>query len=463
VAGGAHPGGMALAASDTNAWSTDMGRLPILTLLAGLSLAGVADLVAAAALRTFYVSPAGDDEADGSAAAPWKTLQRAAQSPRPGDLIVVRPGRYAGFVLGWDGAQNGTAADPITFRAEPGAIIESRNLRTPDGINIEGASHIVIEGFEVLNAGSITRAGIRSVLNRGVVIRGNRIDNAGRWGILTGFSDDLLIEGNVTSRAQIEHGIYVSNACVNPIVRGNQVWGNAANGIHMNGDASQGGNGLILNALVEKNVIYGNGRQGGSGINADGVQNSRFLNNVLFDNRASGISLYRIDGADGSKNNLVAHNTIVMAADARWALNIQNGSTGNTVLNNVLYNNHPFRGSLDISSDSLPGLMSDYNAAMDRFTIDGGAVRTLAQWRQTAGQDLHSLVATPAAMFVDAAGNDYRLLGTSPARDAGFTRSDVRDDRDGNPRPLGPNSDIGAYEFAPAAGLPAPTQLRVLQ
>jgi hypothetical protein len=231
----------------------------------------------------------------------------------------------------------------------------------------------------------------------------------------------------------------------------------------MNGDASQGGNGLILNALVEKNVIYGNGRLGGSGINADGVQNSRFLNNVLFDNHASGISLYRIDGADGSKNNLVAHNTIVMAADARWALNIQNGSTGNTVLSNVLYNSHPFRGSLDISSDSLPGLMSDYNAVMDRFTIDGGAVRTLAQWRQTAGQDLHSLVATPAAVFVDAAGNDYRLLETSPARDAGLTRSDVRDDRDGNPRPLGPNSDIGAYEFAPAAGLPAPTQLRVLQ
>jgi hypothetical protein len=439
-----------------------MRRLPICSFLVSLLFLGVADLTAAAALRTFYVSPAGDDAADGSAAAPWKTLQRAAQNPRPGDLIVVRPGRYAGFVLGWDGPQNGTAADPITFRAEPGAIIESRNLRTPDGINLEGASYIVIEGFEVLNAGSITRAGIRSVLNRGVVIRGNRIDSAGRWGILTGFSDDLLIERNVTSRAQIEHGIYVSNACVNPIVRGNQVWGNAANGIHMNGDLSQGGNGLIVNALVEKNVIYGNGRQGGSGINADGVQGSRFLNNVLYDNHASGISLYRIDGADGSKNNLVAHNTIVMAADARWALNIQNGSTGNTLVNNILYNNHASRGSLDISADSMAGLSSDYNVVMDRFTVDGGSVRTLAQWRQSTGQDQHSLVATPAALFANAADNDYRLLAASPAREAGITRDDLREDRDGNPRPLGPSADIGAYEFVPA-GLPAPTQLRVLE
>jgi hypothetical protein len=103
------------------------------------------------------------------------------------------------------------------------------------------------------------------VTNRGVVIRNNQVDNAEHWSILTGFSNDLLIENNVTSRSQIEHGIYVSNACVNPIVRNNQVWGNAANGIHMNGDLSQGGNGLIVNALVEKNVIYDNGRLGGSG------------------------------------------------------------------------------------------------------------------------------------------------------------------------------------------------------
>ena len=132
----------------------------------------------------------------------------------------------------------------------------------------------------------------------------------------------------------------------------------------MNGDVSQGGNGLIVNALVEKNVIYDNGRQGGSGINADGVQNSRFINNLLYNNHASGISLYRIDGAAGSTNNLIAHNTITMASDARWALNIQNGSTGTSVVNNILHNNHAFRGSIDISADSLPGFSSNHNVVM---------------------------------------------------------------------------------------------------
>jgi len=394
-----------------------------------------------APLRTFYVATTGDDTANGSVATPWRTLQRAAQNVVPGDLIIVRPGRYAGFVLGWDSPQNGTAANPITFQGEPGAVIEARNLRTADGINLEGASYIVIEGFAIANGGTITRAGIRSVINQHVVIRNNQVDQAGRWGILTGFSDNVTIENNITSRSQIEH------SSVNAIVRNNQVWGNAANGIHMNGDLSQGGNGLILNALVDKNVIYDNGRQGGSGINGDGVQNSKILNNVLYNNHASGISLYRIDGADGARNNLVAHNTIIMAADGRWALNIQNGSTGNRAFNNILYNNHPFRGSIDISTDSLVGLISDYNVTMERFATDGETVLNLAEWRQNSGQDQHSLVAVPSALFVNAAGSDYHLTANSPARDAGVIRADVPADREGTTRPMGPTSDIGAYEF----------------
>ncbi|TKB68050.1 MAG: hypothetical protein E8D47_00815 [Nitrospira sp.] len=409
-----------------------------------------------APLHSFYVATTGDDNAIGSAAAPWRTLQRASENVLPGDLIIVRPGRYVGFALGWDGPQNGTTANPITFQGEPGAIIDQRNGRTADGINLEGASYIVIEGFSIQNGGTITRAGIRSVTNQGVVIRNNQIDNAGRWGILTGFSDDVTIENNVTSRSQIEHGIYVSNSCVNPIVRNNRVWGNAGNGIHMNGDLSQGGNGLILNALVEKNVIYDNGRSGGSGINGDGVQSSKIQNNVLYNNHASGISLYRIDGADGAKNNLVAHNTILMAADGRWALNIQNSSTGNRVANNVLFNLHSFRGSIDISSDSLAGFTSDYNVVMERFTTDGGTVLNLAQWRQNTGQDQHSLIATPAVLFVDAAGNDYHITTNSPARDAGIVLTDVTADRDGTVRPMGATSDIGAYEFRSTADTTSP-------
>ena len=33
----------------------------------------------------------------------------------------------------------------ITFRGDPGAIVDAQNPTTPDGINLEGASYVVIE------------------------------------------------------------------------------------------------------------------------------------------------------------------------------------------------------------------------------------------------------------------------------------------------------------------------------
>jgi List-Bact-rpt repeat protein len=144
----------------------------------------------------------------------------------------------------------------------------------------------------------------------------------------------------------------------------------------------------------------------------------------------------------------------VQASDARWALNIQNASTGNVVRNNILYNLHPSRGSIDISADSLPGFVSDSNVVMDRFSTDGGSTRlTLAAWRSATGQDLHSIIATPAMLFVDVAASDYHLSATSPARDAGAMLATVTEDLEGAARPQGTASDIGAYEF-PAAATP---------
>ena len=68
---------------------------------------------------------------------------------------------------------------------------------TPDGINLEGADYVKVDGFRVDNAtGTITRAGIRSVTNQGVIISHNVCDRSGTWGIFTGFSQDVLIEGN---------------------------------------------------------------------------------------------------------------------------------------------------------------------------------------------------------------------------------------------------------------------------
>jgi parallel beta-helix repeat protein len=196
-----------------------------------------------------------------------------------------------------------------------------------------------------------------------VTIRNITTSNNGVWGIFTGHVNDLLIESNTASGSVDQHGIYVSNSGDRPVIRNNVLFNNHDNGIHMNGDLSQGPptDGIISGAIVSGNIIYNNGTGGGSGINMDGVQNSRVENNLLYNNHASGISLYSIDGAAGSTGNLVVNNTIIEASDARWALNILDGSTNNTARNNILLNNHPNRGAINISSDSLPGFVSDYN------------------------------------------------------------------------------------------------------
>ena len=365
------------------------------------------------ALSTFHVAPTGNDANVGSVGCAWATLQKAAQSVRAGDTVNVASGNYAGFDL-WT---SGTASQPIVFHAEPGVVVNARNPRTTDGINLEGASYVTIEGFTVVG---VPRAGIRSVLNEHVTIRNNVADRNGVWGIFSGFSEDLLIENNVTSRSQTQHGIYVSNSGDRPIIRNNVSFGNDDCGIHMNGDASQGGDGIISGALVENNTLYDNGRGGGAAINADGVQSSRFQNNLLYNNHASGIALFRQDGGGGSSNNIVVNNTIVNAADSRFALYMHGGSTGNTLHNNIFYNNHPSRGSFDVGSDSLSGLNSDYNVLMNRILVDDAfPMSTLAQWQTASGQDRHSLVLAPAQLFVNPLAGDYHLLPASLAISAG--------------------------------------------
>jgi hypothetical protein len=415
------------------------------------ALAVVFSLLAPARLwaATYYVAANGNDAAAGDMNAPWATLQRAADTVKAGDEVLVLPGSYAGFYL----ETSGNAGAEIAFKAQPGVTIASENGETPDGINLEGASYVLVEGFTV---DGMERAGLRAVLGDHVTLRNNHADGNGRWGILTGFVDDLLVEGNYTSGSIIEHGIYVGNSGDRPIIRGNVVWNNSRNGIHINGDAEQGGDGIISNAIVEANTIYGNGADGGSGINCDGVQDSLIVNNLIYDSHASGISLYRIDGGGPSTGNLVVNNTVLIADNGRWALNIMNDSGDNHAFNNIFFNQHASRGAISLCGPGCAdGFESDYNIVLDRFTADDGTLLSLTDWRTTTGQDAHSIVCDANVVFVDVAMSDFRVTEKSAARDVGTGLNAPSADHDGNARPNGAAVDIGAFEFCGDACTPA--------
>jgi len=424
-----------------------------------LALAAFASITAHAA--TFYVSPTGSNTNAGSESSPWLTIQHAADAIAAGDTVIVTPGTYAGFNV----TKSGLPGLRTVFSAQPGVVINTAASGSHlSRINLDTVSHIVIEGFEVIgsNDASSSREGIRIVAplaagSRDIVIRNNNIHHNRLRNILTGFVGDLRIENNTVSNAYVEHGIYVSNSADNHVIRGNVSYANRGSGIQINADGTLGGDGIITNALVEGNRIYGNGAGGGSGINLDGVQNSVIQNNLLYDNHASGISLFRIDGSAASTGNLVVNNTIINADDGRWALNIQDESSGNTVLNNILFSLHAARGAIDIDAASLAGFVSDHNILEDRFA--SGSFIDIAAWRALTGDDANSSTVTLAqltALFANYAGQDFRLADGSTAIDDGFAslfngvlKHAPLYDLLGAARPAGAGFDVGAFETQP--------------
>jgi len=436
-------------------------------------LAGLIGLAlqSAGAAATLHVSIDGSDENAGTKDKPWATLQRAVDAAQPGDTILVSPGVYAGCVI----RRSGRPEAPSVLKAEgPGVHIdrlgpENRRRSVIEvGTHGQVVEHWVVDGFEVSGA---PRWGINLGRTQYVTVQNCRVHDCGLTGIFTSFSDHVTIQFN-ESYDNHEHGIYHSNSGDYPVIRGNRSHHNDGCGIHMNGDRNMGGDGLISHALVERNIIWENGRAGGSAINCDGVSDSIIRNNLCYDNHASGISLYAIDASEGSSRNEVCHNTVVMGPDGRWVLNIpwwrrRSAPIGNRVENNIFYTSNSETGAILIwGEQALAG--SDHNLVVGRFAADGiipeeteiapmgmegGAelrpaeggrgVIGLKEWQQL-GWDVHSLEATPEKLFVNAAEHDYRLRAGSPAIGAGKALPEVTEDLLGRPRDK-TRADVGCY------------------
>ncbi|TCO41308.1 right-handed parallel beta-helix repeat-containing protein [Dokdonella fugitiva] len=89
--------------------------------------------------RTLYVSPGGSDAHDGSSPAQaLKTIQRAANLARPGDLVSVAAGIYRESV---GVPQSGSASQPIVFRGAPGAILDGADAAIAAGASWTNAGN----------------------------------------------------------------------------------------------------------------------------------------------------------------------------------------------------------------------------------------------------------------------------------------------------------------------------------
>lgn len=291
-------------------------------------------LVTAAAKRKvssyeIHVSPSGNDSNPGTAAAPFRTLARAARAVKPSTTVWVAPGNYDG---GFKTMVSGTAGSRIHFvsttkwgaRIVPPASSSSKVAWDNRG------NYVDIVGFQV--DGSAPGAGTRwttGIYNGGSndVIRGNWVHHVahnigctsgggsaiGVDGYYKGVNGDVI--GNLVhdigpAGCRYVQGIYMSTS---GSVTNNVVYRVAEAAIHLWHDARSL---VIANNTVAASstgIIIGGGD---FYHHRSGADNVHVYNNLVFDNRY-GISEQGKTGKSNTyRSNLVYQNSVY-----DWKLN----------------------------------------------------------------------------------------------------------------------------------------------
>ena len=188
--------------------------LPLSIVIALLVLVSI--LVSVPAFpATYEVSPAGNDADAGDASAPWRTIQHAASSVSPGDIVIVRQGTYTESV---GLTRSGTDLAPIAFTFDPGAVMvspdPSASLEAFDFL--PGTAYITVSGVEATGGFDETiflRTGVHDVRIESCNLHNNHA------GIVMGDAsnitvDQCLIHENATLGIRIAgttHDVLVSD------------------------------------------------------------------------------------------------------------------------------------------------------------------------------------------------------------------------------------------------------------
>jgi len=382
----------------------------------------------------------------------FSTIQSAVDVAKAGDTVLVFDGIYtSGFRV----STNGTITKRLVIKANASsAVITGSEALSNESIYINNTHYITIEGFTILRAGQ-TGIGIgahrASPTNPmlGLIIRNNIVRDSDSVNIYLSQVASSLVEGNTTSGSKNSHGIYLSNGgSDNTILRNNNSYNNAINGIHFNGDASvgEGTDGLQTGLILENNIIHDNVV---NGVSMDGVQSTIIRNNLIYNNGRHAIRGYKMDASSGPKNLTFINNTFVVNNDNNsYPIKLSEESGGHVFFNNILTNNSNGSGIGSISVES-GNFASNNNIVLNAFTI-GSINYTLSDWKK-AGYGINSILSsTPTELFVNLATHDYHSKVSSLSIDNGIAKFNNKtasaSDLDKQFRPIGNGYDIGVYE-----------------
>jgi parallel beta-helix repeat protein len=430
----------------------------------------------------YYVSTSGSDSNPGTSAAPWRTVQKAADTVPAGATVIVRSGTYAGFTV----TRSGTPSDPTVFQADSAGsapVLDGSINSRLEVVKLSNVHDVRISGFAITGAagGNWQGAGVLTNNADGIVISGNVIRDNHSFGVHVASSTDVTVRDNDISGnevgVQVKTGGEGTRILDNLVHENDQMLRNTPGG----GDDA-GAAGLVFlkstgHVLVSGNSIWGNRAASadygwdGSAFEIYGASNVTMTDNVAWDNENvletgtdTGVlcsnNVFARNVAYGATtqgrsfglflrcatNMLVANNTFVdldafvfsFGGSSKYA----GGMDNLRVVNNVVSMTGTGAKVFGIVSALPTNAVIDHNLAITSGQIaslpDGRATTSLATFASWTGFETHG-VATSAA-FVDAAGRDYRLMGVSPAVDAGTDVRGITDSWSG----LAP--DMGRFE-----------------
>lgn len=441
-------------------------------------------------LRTWFVAVNGSDTNDGSLDKPFKTIQKAVDSAKPGDAVEFRAGTHESREIKirtcnltlrsypgeWATIKAVTNVEDITsvlWYREPtivGGLIE--NLEIVGGY---------LYGIKLENNWETSEPVRRSVSN--LTIRNCRIHDTGRdcIKIVPGCANIKVLNceiyrsgiGPANLTAQNAEGIDNVNG-PNMVVRNCYFHNIATTGLYAKGGAK--------NCIIENNLIINCGDMGITAGNTDTDEewfdkdNKDYTesfdiiirNNIIVGAKWGGIGLF------AAVRPQVVNNTFVnVASDTYGALYISRGETyvGSSgalrtppcrdvvVLNNIFVQtpsgDRPMiriRYNEDDKAESLTGSNSriDYNRyyRSDKpATYENRQLGELSftQWKTATNFDAHSTEGDPKL------DGQFHLLTGSPCLKRGLSVSIIATDYDGGSRSGSP--DLGADE---AGGIPLP-------
>lgn len=394
---------------------------------------------------TYYVSPQGNDQAAGTKAAPWKTLERAVAAAPAGSTLILRAGTYSGPLV--------VRAPDITIQGyeREKAIIQTPLASEKDGNNLwftapggtvrdlelvggyyyglkfeQGKA--LVENCKVHDCGN---HGIKIPAGGGgkVTIRKCEIYNTGRnspagQGIDNVRGDDLLVQDcyihDIPSYAAIAKGgsrncVFERNLIVNSL------------------------GGIVLGGSTDDDIFD-------TTANPDKWESieGTARNNIILQSKYAGILMWKALRPH-VYNNTIYHSCL---GKDQGGILLQHGGEEPTIVNNIVvmargtarplvYIKHPITGTLTMDHNC-------YWSEGDRpsWWDNGKALSGLSAWQARKSAENHSIHMDPK---IDP--KTGLLLPGSPCIDQGQTISSFETDFRQRTRPQGAAWDIGADEW----------------